>query len=147
AMAFSRDLMNEIPSVLNPETFPKLLQERFVDTDVEVKVFDQEKLEKMEMNGILAVGRGSKFAPSLVELHYCGDESKPLVSLVGKGVTFDTGGIRLKGSRDLSDMRMDMGGAAAVAGAMKLSAKSQAKVNVVALIQIVENIDRKNTSE
>src|SRR5690625_4368598 len=99
AMAFSRDLMNEIPSVLNPETFPKLLQEKFVDTDVDVKVFDQEELKKMEMNGILAVGRGSKFAPSLVELHYCGDETKPLVSLVGKGVTFDTGGISLKGSR------------------------------------------------
>ena len=140
AMAFSRDLMNEIPSVLNPETFPKLLQEKFVDTGVEVKVFGQEELEKMEMNGILAVGRGSKYTPSLVELHYCGDESKPLVSLVGKGVTFDTGGISLKGSRDLSDMRMDMGGAAAVAGAMKLLAKSQAKVNVVALIQIVENM-------
>jgi len=140
AMAFSRDLMNEIPSVLNPETFPKLLQEKFVDTDVDVKVFDQEELKKMEMNGILAVGRGSKFAPSLVELHYCGDETKPLVSLVGKGVTFDTGGISLKGSRDLSDMRMDMGGAAAVAGAMQLLAKSQAKVNVVALIQMVENM-------
>src|SRR5690625_5243532 len=140
AMAFSRDLMNEIPNVLNPETFPTMLVDKFAETDVDVKVFGKDELEKMEMNGILTVGRGSKYAPSLVELHYCGDETKPLVSLVGKGATFDTGGISLKGSRDLSDMRMDMGGAAAVAGAMQLLAKAKAKVNVVALIQIVENM-------
>jgi leucyl aminopeptidase len=140
AMAFSRDLMNEVPNVLNPETFPKILAEKFADTDVNVKVFGEKDLEKLEMNGILTVGRGSKYAPAFVELHYCGDETQPLVALVGKGVTFDTGGISLKGGRDLSDMRMDMGGAAAVAGAIQLLAKSKAKVNVVALIQIVENM-------
>src|SRR5690625_3490396 len=94
----------------------------------------------MEMNGILTVNRGSKFDPAFIELHYKGDESKPLVALVGKGVTFDTGGISLKSGRDLSDMRMDMGGAAAVAGALSLLAEAKAKVNVVALLQIVENI-------
>lgn len=140
SMAFSRDLMNEIPNVLNPETFPTVLKDKFANTDVKVNVFDKEKLEEMEMNGILTVGRGSKYAPAFVELEYHGDDSKPLVALVGKGVTFDTGGISLKGGRDLSDMRMDMGGAAAVAGAMHLLAKSKAKVNVVALIQIVENM-------
>src|SRR5699024_11023661 len=98
------------------------------------------KLEEMEMNGILAVNRGSKYDPAFIELHYKGNPSKPLIALVGKGVTFDTGGISLKGSRDLSDMRMDMGGAAAVAGAMKLLADSKADVNVVGLIQTVENI-------
>src|SRR5690625_27441 len=94
----------------------------------------------MEMNGILTVNRGSKFDPAFIELHYKGDESKPLIALVGKGVTFDTGGISLKSGRDLSDMRMDMGGAAAVAGAIKLLAESKANVNVVGLIQTVENI-------
>jgi len=140
AMSFSRDLMNEIPNVLNPETFPERLESTFANTDVEVTVHNQSTLEEMEMNGILTVGRGSQYKPSLVELTYCTDESKPLVALVGKGVTFDTGGISLKGSRDLSDMRMDMGGAAAVAGAMKLLAESKANVNVVALIPIVENM-------
>ncbi len=140
AMAFSRDLMNEVPNVLNPETFPTVLADKFANTEVNVKVFNKDELKKMEMNGILTVGRGSKYAPAFVELHYCGDEAQPLVALVGKGVTFDTGGISLKGSRDLSDMRMDMGGAAAVAGAIQLLAKSKAKVNVVALIQIVENM-------
>jgi len=145
ATAFTRDLMNEIPNVLNPESFPKVLQEEFEGTDVDVKVFDKAKLEEMEMNGILAVGRGSKHDPAFVELTYKGDDSKPLVALVGKGVTFDTGGISLKSGRDLSDMRMDMGGAAAVAGAMKLLASTKAKVNVVALIQIVENMPDSNS--
>lgn len=91
------------------------------------------------MNGVLTVGRGSTYNPSFVELVYKGDDSKPLVALVGKGVTFDTGGISLKSGKDLSDMRMDMGGAAAVSGALTLLAKTKAKVNVVALIPIVEN--------
>lgn len=137
--SFSRDLMNEVSNVLNPETYPNVLKEKFADTDVKVHVFGKEKLEEMQMNGVLTVGRGSQYKPSFVELVYEGDASKPLVALVGKGVTFDTGGISLKSGRDLSDMRMDMGGSAAVSGAMYLLAKMKAKVNVVALIPMVEN--------
>lgn len=140
ATAFSRDLMNEIPSTLNPESFPKILQETFDDTKVDVIVHDKNALEEMEMNGLLAVNRGSKYDPAFIELHYEGDASKPLIALVGKGVTFDTGGISLKSGRNLSDMRMDMGGAAAVAGAIKLLAEVNADVNVVGLIQTVENM-------
>src|SRR5690625_968062 len=101
AVAFSRDLMNEVPNVLNPETFPTTLESTFANTDVKVNVLNEEKLEEMEMNGLLAVCRGSKYAPRFVELTYCGDASKPLVALIGKGVTFDTGGISLKAGRDL----------------------------------------------
>ncbi|AIF44260.1 M17 family metallopeptidase [Virgibacillus sp. SK37] len=140
AMAFSRDLMNEIPSVLNPSTYPEILKKEFANTGVEVKVFDKAELEEREMHGVLTVGRGSIHEPAFVELRYRGDESKPLVALVGKGVTFDTGGISLKKGKDISDMRMDMGGSAAVAGAMKLIAASEWEVNVVALIPVVENI-------
>ena len=140
AVAYARDLMNELPSSLNPETFPKKLQEAFAGTDVDVIVHDKAALEDMEMNGILAVNRGSKYDPAMIELHYEGNPAKPKIVLVGKGVTFDTGGISLKRARDLSDMRMDMGGAAAVAGAMKLLAQSKADVNVIGLIQTVENI-------
>ena len=139
ATAFSRDLTNEIPNVLNPETFPEVLKKAFEGTGVQVNAFNKVKLEELEMNGVLTVGRGSKYEPSFVELVYRGDESKPLVALVGKGVTFDTGGISLKSGRDLSDMRMDMGGAAAVSGALMLLAKMKAKVNVVGLLPIAEN--------
>jgi len=140
ATAFSRDLVNEIPSVLHPESFPVVLEDAFKGTDVKVTVYDQQKIEEENMQGMLHVGRGSKHEPRFVELSYQGDPSKPLVALVGKGVTFDTGGISLKITRDMSDMRMDMGGAGAVAGAMKLLAATKAKVNVVALISIVENM-------
>lgn len=144
ATAFSRDLMNEIPSQLTPETFPKILKDEFADTGVGVVTHDKEALEKMEMNGLLTVNRGSKYDPAFIELHYEGDVSKPLVALVGKGVTFDTGGISLKSGRDISDMRMDMGGAAAVAGAIKLLAETNANVNVIGLIQTVENMPGKD---
>lgn len=143
ATSFSRDLMNEVSNVLNPTTFPEVLKENFKGTNVEINVLDKEKLEDMEMNGVLTVGRGSMYEPTFVELVYKGDDTKPLVALVGKGVTFDTGGISLKDGKDLSDMRMDMGGAAAVSGAMMLLAKTKAPVNVVALIPIVENMPDK----
>ncbi|HLS67282.1 MAG TPA: leucyl aminopeptidase family protein [Pseudogracilibacillus sp.] len=140
ATAFARDLMNETPSTLTPETFPEILRDTFSDSAVDVVVHAKEQIAAMEMNGLLAVNRGSKYDPAFIELHYRGDESKPLIALVGKGVTFDTGGISLKSGRNLSDMRMDMGGAAAVAGAVKLLAEMNAPVNVVGLIQTVENM-------
>lgn len=139
ATAFSRDLMNEVSDVLNPETYPDVLKKQYADTGIEVTVYRKKEIEEMGMNGVLTVCRGSKYSPSFVEMKYVGDTSKPLVALVGKGVTFDTGGISLKSGKDLSDMRMDMGGSAAVAGAMQLLAKTEAKVNVVALIPMVEN--------
>lgn len=95
ATSFTRDLMNELSNVLNPETYPSVLQKEFADTDVEVRVYDQEKLEEMDMQGVLTVNRGSEYNASFVEMTYCNDASKPLVALVGKGVTFDTGGISL----------------------------------------------------
>src|SRR5690625_255975 len=139
-MGFSRDLMNDTPKDLNPTTFPKRLQDELAGTAANVKIFNKVNREGMEMNGLLTVGQGSEHDPVLVEMSYQGDASKPLVALVGTGVTYDTGGINLKQGRHLSDMRMDMGGAAAVAGAIKLLAESEAKVNVVALFLIVENM-------
>src|SRR5699024_8192354 len=118
ATAFSRDLTNERPSALNPETFPERLREACSDTNVQVTVVENTELEAMQMDGVLAVSQGSQSAPAFVELTYQSDASKPLVALVGKGVTFDTGGITLQKSKDISNMRMDMGGAAAVSGAM-----------------------------
>ncbi|WP_301107659.1 M17 family metallopeptidase [Sporosarcina sp.] len=139
AMKFSRDLMNELSDVLNPETYPDVLKDYFKGTKVKVEVLGKKEIEERQMNGVLTVCRGSKYEPSFVEMTLQTDASKPLVALVGKGVTYDSGGISLKGGRDDSDMRMDMGGSAAVSGAMSLLAYSDAKVNVVALIPMVEN--------
>lgn len=139
AMTFSRDLMNELSDVLNPETYPNVLKEHFKGTKVTIDVLGKKELEAREMNGVLTVCRGSKYEPSFVEMTLQTDASKPLVALVGKGVTYDSGGISLKGGRDDSDMRMDMGGSAAVSGALSLLAHLDAKVNVVVLIPMVEN--------
>lgn len=139
SMSLSRDLMNELSNVLNPETFPEVLKEHFAGTKVDVTVLSKEEIEERQMNGVLTVGRGSKYEPRFVELTYRANDEKPLVALVGKGVTFDTGGISLKSGADLSDMRMDMGGAAAVTGALNLLAQTEADVNVVGLIPMVEN--------
>src|SRR5699024_701837 len=143
ATAVSRELMNEIPNKLTPETFPNILADEFADTGLQGLIHDKKALEKRQMNGLLAVNRASKHDQAFIDLHYEGDASKTLVALVGKGVTFDTGGISLKSGRDISDMRMDMGGAAAVAGAIKLLAEANANVNVVGLIQTVENMPGK----
>jgi len=140
AVAFSRDLMNEIPSTLNPETYPEILAKEFKNTDAKVQIIRGKQLEEQQMNGVLAVCRGSKYAPAFVEISYCTDKTRPHVVLVGKGVTFDTGGISLKRGANISDMKMDMGGSAAVAGAMKLLVDLKANVNVTALIPIVENM-------
>ncbi|MBS4218737.1 leucyl aminopeptidase family protein [Bacillus sp. FJAT-49711] len=140
AVSFSRDLMNEIPSALNPETYPELLEKEFRNTDAKVQIVRGKQLEERQMNGVLAVCRGSKYEPAFVEISYCRDKSKPHIVLVGKGVTFDTGGISLKRGADISDMKMDMGGSAAVSGAMKLLVDMKANVNVTALIPIVENM-------
>lgn len=138
ATAFTRDLVNEIPKELNPSTFPAYMKEAFKQTKVDVNVLNEKDLS--EMHGVLAVGQGSAHPAHFLELNYCGDQSKPLVALVGKGVTFDTGGVSLKVRRNISGMRMDMGGAAAVAGAVKLLSDTHAQVNVVGLIPVVENI-------
>src|SRR5690625_1564111 len=138
ATAFARDLVNETPEALNPASFPEYLAEEFNNSNVGVKLLDEDEISKM--HGVLTVSKGSKHPPAFMELTYCGDQSKPLTVLVGKGVTFDTGGISLKVRRNISVMKMDMAGAAAVAGAVKLLADTDSQVNVVGLIPAVENM-------
>lgn len=139
AMALARDLMNEVSDHLNPEYYAEWMAEHFASTNVDVTILDRDALIEHEMNGVLTVGQGSKYEQRFAELRLANNPSKPLVALVGKGVTFDTGGISLKSGADLSDMRMDMGGSAAVVGAMHLLAETNADVNVIGLIPMVEN--------
>lgn len=136
----ARDLANEPPNRLRPQGLADRVEAHFAGTTVEVKRFEGEALERHEMTGLMAVGRGSVHPPVMLELYYCTDASLPLVALVGKGITFDTGGISLKRDHDISDMRMDMAGAAAVVGAFDILAKSGLKANVIGLIPAAENM-------
>lgn len=136
----ARDMVNETPDYLHPGRMVEWVVDHFKDTPVKITVYSGEQLKERQMNGLLKVGAGSVHPPAMIELHYEGDASLPLISLVGKGITFDMGGMNVKSGKDISDARMDMGGAAAVAGAMDILVSQQAKVNVVALIAVAENV-------
>jgi leucyl aminopeptidase len=137
---WARDLANEPANHLRPLTFAENVKVRFAGTDVEIKVYTGEELERLDMAGSIAVGKGSVFPPAFIELRYCTDASKPLTALIGKGITFDTGGISLKRDNDISDMRMDMAGAAGVLGALDILVKSGASANVAVLVPTAENV-------
>ncbi|MFC5647901.1 leucyl aminopeptidase family protein [Paenibacillus solisilvae] len=136
---WARDLANEPPNCLRPRNLAERAAERFAGTPAQVTVHEGGELERLGFAGLAAVGKGSVHPPVFLEIRYCSDASKPLAALIGKGITFDTGGISLKRDNDISDMRMDMAGAAAVLGALDIMVRSGAAVNVVVLIPSAEN--------
>lgn len=141
AIFWTRDLVNEVPNVLNPEEYARRIVDQFKPLGVEVEVLEEDKMRKLGMNALLGVAQGSVNKPKLVVLKYNNAEkdSKPF-GLVGKGVTFDTGGISLKPADSMHLMKYDMGGSAAVVGAVSALAKLKAKVNIVAAVALVENM-------
>ena len=137
----ARDLVNEPANILGPEEFAArtlTLRERGLD----VEVLDKARLEEIGMRALLAVGQGSARPSSVVVMKWNGardPEAKPLL-LVGKGVCFDTGGISIKPAGGMEDMKGDMGGAAAVTGAMLALATRKAQVNAIGIIGLTENM-------
>ena len=137
---FARDLVNEPPNVLFPAEFAQRLK-ALEKLGLQVEVLGEKDLKKHGMGSMLGVGQGSVKESHMVVMRWNGGKKgeKP-VALVGKGVCFDTGGISLKPGAGMEDMRGDMGGAAAVSGAMMALAKRKAKANVVGLVGLVENM-------
>jgi len=137
---FTRDLVSEPPNVLYPESFAAQLK-TLSDLGVEVEVMGEKKLEKLGMGSLLAVGRGSRRESQVVVMKWngAGKSSRPLC-FVGKGVTFDTGGISLKPPAGMEDMKWDMGGAGTVSGLMKALAGRKAKANIIGAVGLVENM-------
>lgn len=136
----ARDLANEPSNRLRPDTLADAVLNRFTGTPVEVSVYGGPDLERMQLRGLQAVGKGSDHPPRLIELRYASDPAKPLIALIGKGMTFDSGGISLKSQRDISDMRMDMAGAAAVIGAVEVVSRLGLRANVLGLVPAAENL-------
>lgn len=137
---WARDLANEPANHLRPLVLADRVKERFANTAVEINVYTGEELERLNFAGVIAVGKGSVFPPAFIELRYCTDSSKPLTALIGKGISFDTGGISLKRDHDISNMRMDMAGAAGVLGALDIVVKSGVSANIVVLVPTAENV-------
>ena len=141
-VALARSLVNEPPNVLYPESFAERAKE-LAKLDVEVEVLDDEAMRKLGMGALLGVGQGSDRPSRLVVMRWDGangqGDKKP-VAFVGKGVTFDTGGISIKPAAGMEDMKGDMAGAACVVGLMHALAARKAKVNAIGAIGLVENM-------
>ena len=136
----ARDLVNEPANVLYPETLAQHAVEAGKESGFEVEVFDEKQIEELGMKAFLEVGKGSVHKPRLIVMRYMGNaNSDERVGLVGKGLTFDTGGYSLKPSTSMDTMKSDMGGAAAVIGTMKALAKNKVEKNVVAVVAACEN--------
>jgi leucyl aminopeptidase len=137
---FVRDLVSEPSNVLNPESYAAICKTLKKD-GLEVEVLGEAEMKKLGMNSLLGVGQGSDKESQLVILKWNGGNAKdqPL-AFVGKGVTFDTGGISIKPSANMEDMKTDMAGSAVVVGLMRNLAQRKAKVNAVGVIGLVENM-------
>lgn len=137
----ARDLVNERSINMYPEVLAKAAQDNLEGLDVKVEIHGKAEIEKLDMKAFLAVAEGSDKEPQFIIMTYNGDpESEEKLALVGKGLTYDSGGYSLKPSTSMDTMYTDMAGSAAVIGAMKSIAKSGLKRNVVAIVAACENM-------
>ncbi len=142
-VSVARDLVNLPPEDLYPDSYAKRAQAEGKKHGFTVKVHDHNALKRMNMGMLLAVGRGSTRPPRLVHMTYTpkGASAKtPSIALVGKGVTFDSGGYSLKPSAAMLDMKVDMGGAASVLGTMIAISKLKPKIKVHGIAALAENL-------
>lgn len=140
AVVFARDLVNTPSSHLYPESYAAILSAAASEAGLEVEVLDEKALKKQGFGGILAVGQGSARGPRLVRLTWSPKKAKKSVALVGKGITFDTGGISLKPGAKMENMISDMGGSAAVAATIIAAAKLGLPVKITATLPLAENM-------
>lgn len=136
----ARDLINMPPNDLNPEAFAAIVQAAGKEHGLKVQVLDVKALEKGGYGGILGVGAGSASGPRLVKLSYTSSKAKKHLALVGKGITYDSGGISLKPAGHNETMKCDMSGAAAVFAAVVSAARLGLEVNVTGWLALAENM-------
>jgi leucyl aminopeptidase len=144
AVATARDLVNTPPSHLHPDEFARRAKTLGTAAGLTVEILDEKALARQGYGGIIGVGKGSANPPRLVRLTYRGGKGRkgtaPTVSLIGKGITFDTGGISIKPAAQMHHMTSDMAGAAAVIATMVLIADQKLPVDVIATVPMAENM-------
>ncbi len=140
-VCFARDLVNAPGSLKSPEYLAMQAVAMAEQVGIRAKLLDRRELERQGFGALLGVAQGSEQQPYLIVLEYRGgnDADQP-IALVGKGVTFDSGGISLKPSEKMDEMKMDMGGAATVLGTMQAAAEMKLPLNLVAVVPAVENM-------
>ncbi|MGX1253220.1 leucyl aminopeptidase [Streptomyces ambofaciens] len=136
----ARDLVNTPPNDLNPEAFAAVAQAAAKEHGIKVQVLDEKALVKGGYGGILGVGAGSASGPRLVKLSYTSSKAKKSLAFVGKGITYDSGGISLKPAGHNETMKCDMAGAAAVFAAVVAAARLGLEVNVTGWLALAENM-------
>ncbi|WP_170002284.1 leucyl aminopeptidase [Pseudopontixanthobacter vadosimaris] len=138
---FARELVFEPANVVYPVSFVERCRSRFEGTGAELTVLDEEAMEKLGMKALLGVGQGSAQPSRVLAIRWNGGaEGDAPTAFVGKGVTFDSGGISIKPGAGMEDMKWDMGGSAAVAGSMLAMVKRKAKANLVGVVGLAENM-------
>ncbi len=135
-----RDLVNTPPSDLSPEDLAGIAQQVGDDSGLQVEVLDEKALVEGGYGGLIGVGQGSVNPPQLVRLSYTHPEATKTVAYVGKGITFDTGGLSLKPADAMDWMKSDMGGAGAVLGALRAIGLLKPKINVIGYLALAENM-------
>ena len=142
ATNFARDLVNEPPNVLTPSELAARASSMARRYGLECEILDRPRMQELGMGGLLAVSQGSAEPPKFVILRYRGAPQREGIdlALVGKGITFDTGGLSLKPAESMREMKSDMAGAAAVIGAVYAAAMLKPAINVTALIPTTENM-------
>jgi leucyl aminopeptidase len=138
-----RDLINEPANKLYPKSFIEIIKKKCKQTKNRIEIFDEKKLKSKKMNTILAVGQGSIKKSYMAIVKYLPIKNKKPIILVGKGVTFDSGGISIK-SGNFGDMKTDMSGAAVVFGIINTISELKLKKNVIAIMPLVENMPGAN---
>ncbi|MFF9116100.1 leucyl aminopeptidase [Streptomyces massasporeus] len=136
----SRDLVNTPPNDLNPESFAAIAQAAAKEHGIKIQVLDEKALAKGGYGGILGVGSGSAATPRLVKLSYTSSKAKKHLAFVGKGITYDSGGISLKPAGHNETMKCDMAGAASVFAAVVAAARLGLEVNVTGWLALAENM-------
>ncbi len=144
SMNFTRDLANEPPNILQPTEMAKRAQAMAKEVGLKCEILDEAKMKKLGMNSLLSVSAGSEQPAKMIVLHYTPAKSTAkkgdVVAFVGKGVTFDTGGISLKPGENMGAMKYDMTGAATVLGTMRAIAILKPSIPVIGVVGAVENM-------
>jgi leucyl aminopeptidase len=140
---FTRELVNESGSFLTPEEFEKISKIEAEKNKIKITIFDKKEIEKKGMNGIISVNKGSAKEPRFIILEYKGSTGKK-IALVGKGITFDSGGLNIKSTEGIETMKSDMAGAATVLGTIIAAAKLKLPVHAFGIMALTENMTGSN---
>lgn len=140
AVSFARDLINRPGNAVYPEIMAECAKKIAKENKLQIEILDEKKLAAKKMQAILAVGQGSVHKPRMIVLKYNGNGNAPYTAYVGKGITFDSGGISIKPSDGMGEMKDDMSGAADVLATMQAVAKLKLKINLLGILSCAENM-------